>query len=125
MSTFMLLLYDNPGNWPNVTPEEMQKVIAEYIAWSDKLGKEGKIEGGHKLKDEGGRVVRLQGNKHSVVDGPYTETKEVIGGYAIFEFRNKEEAVASAVEFMQLHKDLMPGWEGTCEVRAFADFSGT
>jgi hypothetical protein len=36
------------------------------------------------------------------------------------EFRNKEEAVASAVEFMQLHKDFMPGWEGTCEVRAFA-----
>jgi len=44
----------------------------------------------------------------------------VIGGYAILELRNKEEAVASAVEFMQLHKDLMPGWEGTCEVRDLA-----
>jgi hypothetical protein len=48
------------------------------------------------------------------------ETKEVIGGYAIFELRDKEEAVAAAVEFMQLHKDHMPGWEGTCEVRSFA-----
>ena len=44
----------------------------------------------------------------------------MIGGYAIFELRDKEEAVAMAVEFMQLHKDHMPGWEGTCELRAFA-----
>ncbi len=36
------------------------------------------------------------------------------------ELPNQEEAVASAVEFMQLHKDLLPGWEGTCEVRAVA-----
>ena len=67
-----------------------------------------------------GARVRIADGKLSVVDGPFVEAKEVIGGYAIFEFRNKEEAVASAVEFMQLHKDLMPGWEGTCEVRAFA-----
>ena len=67
-----------------------------------------------------GAQVRIADGKLSVIDGPFVETKEVIGGYAIMEFRNKEEAVASAVEFMQLHKDFMPGWEGTCEVRAFA-----
>jgi hypothetical protein len=44
----------------------------------------------------------------------------MIGGYAIFELRDKEEALAAAVEFMQLHKQHMPGWEGTCELRAFA-----
>jgi hypothetical protein len=48
------------------------------------------------------------------------EAKEIIGGYAIFELQGKEEAVAMAVEFMQLHKDFMPEWEGTCEVREFA-----
>ena len=53
-------------------------------------------------------------------DEPFVEAKEVIGGYAIMEFRNKEEALASAVEFMQLHRQHMPGWEGTCEVRAMA-----
>ena len=67
-----------------------------------------------------GAQVRITDGKLSVVDGPFVEAKEVIGGYAIFELRDKEEAVASAKEFMQLHKDLMPGWEGTCEVRAFA-----
>ena len=56
-----------------------------------------------------------------MIDGPFVETKELIGGYAIFELRDKEEAVAAAVEFMQLHKEHMPGWEGTCEVRAFAE----
>jgi len=67
-----------------------------------------------------GARVRIANGQLSVVDGPFVEAKEVIGGYAIFELQGKEEAVASAVEFMQLHKDFMPGWEGTCEVRAFA-----
>ena len=67
-----------------------------------------------------GARVRVGDGKLSVIDGPFIEAKEMVGGYAIFELRDKEEAVAMAVEFMQLHKDLMPGWEGTCELRAFA-----
>ena len=67
-----------------------------------------------------GAQVRIIDGQLSVVDGPFVEAKEVIGGYAIFELPGKEEAVAMATEFMQLHKDLMPGWGGTCEVRAFA-----
>src|SRR3954453_6055732 len=67
-----------------------------------------------------GAQVRIKDGQLSVVDGPFVEAKEGIGGYAIFELRDKEEALASAREFMQLHKDLMPGWEGTCELRAFA-----
>jgi hypothetical protein len=67
-----------------------------------------------------GAQVRITDGQLSVIDGPFVEAKEVIGGYAIFELRSKEEAVASATEFMQLHKDLLPGWEGTCELRTFA-----
>ena len=66
----------------------------------------------------GGAQVRITDGKLSVVDGPVVETKEMIGGYAIFELRDKDEALAMAREFMQLHLDHMPGWEGTCEVRA-------
>jgi hypothetical protein len=65
-----------------------------------------------------GVQVRIKDGELSVIDGPFVEAKEVVGGYAIFEFRNKEEALASAIEFMQLHRQHMPGWEGTCEVRA-------
>jgi hypothetical protein len=67
-----------------------------------------------------GAQVRIADGKLSVIDGPFVETKEMIGGYAIFELRDKEEALALAVEFMQLHRQHMPGWEGTCEVRAYA-----
>ena len=84
------------------------------------------IKAGRMVDDGGltplatGARVRIVKGELSVIDGPFVEAKEVVGGYAIFDLRNKEEAVALAVEFMQLHKDFMPGWEGACEVRAFA-----
>src|ERR1700716_4297891 len=64
-----------------------------------------------------GARVRLSGGKVTVTDGPFTETKEVVGGYAQFELKSKEEAVKSAVRFMELHKKHWPGWEGETEVR--------
>ena len=64
-----------------------------------------------------GARVRLSGGHMTVIDGPFTEAKEVIGGYAQFELKSKEEAVQSAVEFMELHKKHWPGWEGETEVR--------
>jgi hypothetical protein len=64
-----------------------------------------------------GTRVRLVKGKITVTDGPFTEAKEVIGGYAQFEMKSKEEAIQSAVEFMELHKKLWPGWEGETEVR--------
>jgi hypothetical protein len=77
------------------------------------------IDNGGLMPVSMGAQVKVVDGKLSVVDGPFVEAKELIGGYAIFELRDKEEAVAAAVEFMQLHKEHMPGWEGTCEVRAF------
>jgi hypothetical protein len=67
-----------------------------------------------------GAHVSITSGKIGVTDGPFVETKEVIGGYAIFELRDMEEAVARAKEFMQLHLEHMPGWEGTCEIRVMA-----
>ena len=67
-----------------------------------------------------GAQVSITDGKLGVVDGPFVESKELIGGYAIFELRDMAEAVAAAREFMQLHLEHMPGWEGTCEVRVLA-----
>jgi hypothetical protein len=72
-----------------------------------------------------GARVNVSDEGVRVLDGPFIEAKEVVGGYAIFELPGKEEAVAMAVEFMQLHKDFMPAWQGSCEVRSFAGFAGT
>ena len=70
---------------------------------------------------EQGARVRLSGGKVTVTDGPFTETKEIVGGYAQFELKSKEEAVKSAVRFMELHKKHWPGWEGETEVRQMFD----
>jgi hypothetical protein len=94
--------------------EEMHKLAKREIEAGRLLD-----NGGLMPISEGAQVRIADGQLH-VIDGPYTEAKEVVGGYAVFELKDKEEAVASAVEFMQLHKDHLPGWEGTCEVRAFA-----
>jgi hypothetical protein len=67
-----------------------------------------------------GAEVRIRKGRLDVTDGPFIEAKEVIGGYAIFELPGKEDALASAREFMQLHLDHFPGWEGTCELRPYA-----
>ena len=99
------------------TPELMQAMhkLAEREIKAGRL-----IDSGGLTPLAMGAQVRIADGQLSVVDGPFVEAKEVIGGYAIFELPGKEEALASAVEFMQLHKDLMPGWEGTCELREFA-----
>ena len=80
-----------------------------------------------RMSDKGGLMpiqtgaqVRIADGKLSLIDGPFVEAKEIVGGYAIFELRDKEEAIAMAREFMQLHLDHMPRWEGTCDVRALA-----
>ena len=53
----------------------------------------------------------------TTIDGPFTESKEVVGGYAVFEFNSREEAIESAVSFMELHRQHWPEWVGETEVR--------
>lgn len=66
-----------------------------------------------------GARVQLKNGKLSVMDGPFTETKEVIGGFAIYECATMADAMKKATEFMEMHRKLAPGFEGTCEVRPF------
>jgi hypothetical protein len=61
--------------------------------------------------------VRLSSGQINVIDGPFTEAKEVVGGYAEFELKSKEEAIEGAVRFMELHRKHWPGWEGETEIR--------
>jgi hypothetical protein len=61
--------------------------------------------------------VRLSSGKVSVIDGPFAETKEVVGGFAIMDFKSVEEALQAAKDFIELHKKHWPGWEGESEVR--------
>ena len=61
--------------------------------------------------------MRLSGGKLTVTDGPFSETKELIGGYAIYDVKSKEDALEWVRRFMELHQENWPGWEGESELR--------
>ena len=69
-----------------------------------------------------GARVSFAAGKPIVTDGPFTESKEVVGGYAIVETKTKEEADKLAEQFMELHRIHVPDFECECEVRPLEDF---
>jgi len=93
MSQYILLLHEAPSDFSNFSPEEVQQIIGEYVAWRNKIKNEGKYVGSNKLKEEGGRRVSMRNGDARVVDGPYAEAKEVMGGYFIVDAANYDEAV--------------------------------
>jgi hypothetical protein len=93
MSQFILLLIENPATFSAISPEEIQAVIQEYTDWRNKLASKDRLADANKLKDEGGRQLSLQNGKFRVVDGPYAEAKEVMGGYFIIKAASYDEAV--------------------------------
>jgi hypothetical protein len=65
--------------------------------------------------------VRSSGGKLRITDGPFTESKEIVGGYALVEVKSREEAREVARQFMELHCLHWPEFEGECEVRPLDD----
>jgi len=70
-----------------------------------------------------GSRVRLEGGQISTSDGPFGSAQEVVGAYAIFNLASKQEAVAWATRFMEVHKKHWKGWEGETEVRQVMQMS--
>jgi hypothetical protein len=79
------------------------------------------VETGGLLPSVMGVRVRLSAGKLVVTDGPFAETKELVGGYAVYDVKSKQEAIEWTSRFMQLHKDHWPGWEGESEIRQIFD----
>jgi hypothetical protein len=69
-----------------------------------------------------GTRVRLSGGKIKTTDGPFTESKEIIGGYALVEAKTRADALEIATRFMDLHRVHWPSFEGECEVRPLEDY---
>jgi len=93
--------------------EAMDEFIGEYT-------KKGKFIDGAGLKSSHkGKKIQLRGGQLSVVDGPFTETKELVGGYAIVEVESEQEALDIGMRFMELHRIHWPEFEGESELRPF------
>ncbi len=111
MPSYMLLLYDSPTDFVDVSPEEMQRIIEKYSAWRDSLASEGRLVSSNKLVDGEGRVLKSGEGRVRVLDGPYSETKEVVGGYFAIRAADYDEAIRISRDCPHL------GFGGTIEIR--------
>lgn len=100
-------------------PQALMDAMGEFVGEGFKSGIL-KDTAGLKPTAEGFRV-RSSKNQLKVTDGPFTEAKEVVGGYALVEVASREEALKVARDFMELHRVHWPEFEGECEVRPLED----
>ncbi len=103
----------------NPPPPALMSAMGSFMEETTKDGT--LVETGGLLPSKDGLRIRLSKGKITVTDGPFTESKEVIGGWAIFETDTREEAVARATRFMELHLEHWPEFEGESEVRPMFD----
>jgi len=100
-------------------PAALMEAMGKFVEKSLKDGT--LVDTGGLLPSKDGVRVRLANGKITVTDGPFSEAKEVIGGYAILKADSKAEAVRIATEFMELHRKHWPEFEGESEVRPMFD----
>ena len=110
------MLIKHSENYRNqAIPQPLMDAMGEFVGESMKSGVL-KDTAGLKPTAEGFRI-RSRKNRLTLTDGPFTEGKEVVGGYALVEVASKEEAVKTAQQFMELHRLHWPDFECECEVR--------
>ena len=100
-------------------PQALMEAMGRFVQQSLKDGT--LVDTGGLLPSKDGARVRLARGKITVTDGPFTETKEVIGGWAILKVDSRAEAIRIATEFMELHRKYWPEFEGESEVRPMFD----
>ena len=89
-----VFLYRGETDMKSLSPQEAQQSMQKWMAWFKELEKKGKLKSiGQPLEREGKVVGR---GKKTVTDGPYAETKDIIGGYSLIEARNLDEAAELA-----------------------------
>jgi hypothetical protein len=97
MAEFILVLRDN-GHFEGMAPEEIERVLSKYGSWRNSLRERAKLVHASKLHDDEGRVMRRADNGLVVMDGPYTESKEIFAGFFIIEADDYDAAVELARE---------------------------
>jgi len=100
-------------------PPALLEAMGKFVQKSLKDGT--LVDTGGLLPTADGVRVRLTKGKITVTDGPFTESKEVVGGWAILSVASKAEAIRIATEFMELHRKYWPEFEGESEVRGMFD----
>ena len=108
--SYMLLILEPKGQRQSRSPEEGRAAWDSMVRFSEELAAKGLLKASSALKSEGLRVA-VRGGKSSIVDGPFTEAKEIVGGFFLLDCGTKDEALAIA-------KSCPAAQWATVEVRA-------
>ena len=112
MKQFLLLLHEDIEKMENLSPKEMEELANAHMTWAEKLAESGHLISGDGLQQKG---VLISGKNSVVKDGPYLESKEIIGGYYLLQAQNLETIVELTKE-CPCHI-----WGGTTEIRQIMD----
>jgi hypothetical protein len=112
---YMSLLRTEENSPLGPPPAALMEALGQFGEETTKSG--ALLEMGGLAPTVTGARVRLAGGKVTVTDGPFTEAKEVIASFAVFEVASLEEAVEMGKRFLEIHRDTWPGWDGEVELR--------
>ncbi|MBC7768366.1 MAG: YciI family protein [Phycisphaerales bacterium] len=96
---YMLLIYTDESAWAAIAPDDLSEIMGAYMAYSQDLAKAGVLISGDELHPVStAKTVSVSGAKQNVVDGPFAETKETLGGYYLVNVESQEDALAWAAK---------------------------
>ncbi len=94
---YMMLLVSEAGSWEKIPEAKQNEIYGRIVQWWGELSQKGKIGEGYQLQPaHTATTVKLNGGKAVVTDGPFSESKETVGGYGILNVANLDEALAIA-----------------------------
>jgi hypothetical protein len=111
---YLLTLYAEEAGWDKMTPAQQQQGMAAYAAYTEALKKAGAYVGGNRLKPVStANTIRITDGKSQVLNGPYVDTKEQLGGYYLIEAADLDSALAWAARCPGAHHgaiEVRPVW---------------
>jgi hypothetical protein len=119
---YMMFIKHSEDYRQEEVPQSLYTAMGEFVGQATKDGV--MIDGAGLQPSARGHRVRLSKGKITVTDGPFTESKEIVGGYALIEARSEEDALEIAREFMEIHRVHWPQFEGESEVRPLESEAG-
>ncbi|MGB6678213.1 MAG: YciI family protein [Terriglobales bacterium] len=94
---YLLLIYGNESQFDKMSPTEQNKILQEYGEFSKSIAGSGHLRGGNELdRISKAKTIQVRQGKRAVLDGPFAETKEQLGGYYLVEAKDFDEALALA-----------------------------
>jgi hypothetical protein len=113
---YLLTIYNDESAYADVTPEQIQQVMAAYEAFGREVTEAGAMLGGEGLQtSDTATTVRVRDGQTLTSDGPFADTREQLGGYYLLECRDLDEAIGWAAKIPGAH-------DGTIEVRPVMDY---